>query len=245
MNVFVLLILSTLIPIAYSQLLNDKCTGAIIIPSDVAALPYTNTIPNFENATINDPTYPKSKCRYEFGRSDPQSVWYYWEPSSTTLVDFSFIGSSYYFSFITIFEGENCKKLKELTCDIIYFPAFEATAGKKYFISISAPAPVPTSFSRKRRLTFGVANTPPIPPNDECVDATDIPSTISFPFSTTPIQITSATENLNDPVTSCSKTPPFLSTATIETVWYTWMPRVSGLYDINTDKSISVALGFS
>ena len=248
MNVFVLLILSTLIPIAYSQLLNDKCTGAIIIPSDVAALPYTSTIPNFENATINDSTYPKSRCKYRFGSIDPQSVWYYWEPSSTTLVDFSFIGSSYisasYFPFITIFEGENCKKLKELACDKIYFPAFEATAGKKYFISISAPAS--TSFPRKkRRLTFGVANTPPIPPNDECVDATDIPSTISFPFSTTPIQITSATENLNDPVTNCTMRYPFLNTATIETVWYTWIPKVSGLYDINTDKSFSVALGNS
>ena len=245
MNFFVLAILSTLLPIAYSRLSNDRCLGAFIIPSDIAALPYTNIVPNFDKAKVDDPTYPKMSCGYKTFKY--QAVWYYWEPSSTTFVDFSFSTphDSYYFDpLITIFEGEDCNDLKSLTCSYRYVSPFEVTAGKKYFFSISAPTSrggFENSFEHRRSVTFGVAKTPPVPPNDECVDAMVIPSTISFPFSTTPIPITSATENLMDPVTNCEASPPFVSTTTTETVWYTWTPKVSGRYDINTDKSISTA----
>ena len=240
-------ILCTLLPIVYSKVLNDNCTGAIIIPSDVSALPYTSTIPNFENATLFDPSDPNiydSNTRCPIFTNHPQSVWYYWEPSSTTLVDFSAYRTGPYNTYhpnMIIFEGENCKKLKELTCRGSYLPAFEATEGKKYYIFIVARA----LYYTKNTVTFGVSKTPLVPPNDECVDALVIPSTILFPFSTPPTQLTSATENLNDPVTSCSMTPPFLNTTTIETVWYTWIPEVSGLYDISSEKSISVAFGIS
>ena len=278
MKLFVIYIFTTLLPIAYSQLLNDDCVDAIIIPPDVAALPYTNIIPNFVNATAN-PADPNSSCQFSSPEDKPETVWYYWEPSSTTLVDFSSIGViqsrnifSDFYPVITIYEGEDCNELSELACtEFLFLAAFQATAGKKYFIAISDYAN-----GDSITVTFSVTNTPPIPPSDECVEALVIPSTITFPFSTPPVQVSSATENINDPVSSCTESTEFPTSApfvfptsapfvfptsapfvfptsapfvfptatplafvpaTIETVWFTWIPQVTGLYDFRTDKT--------
>jgi hypothetical protein len=273
MKFFAVNILILIPALTCSQLLNDECIGAVVIPSNMA-LPYTNIIPNFENATANS-IDPIPSCNPS---SDGiASVWYHWEPSSTALVDFSSIGESQtvndfsdFFPTIAIYEGD-CSDLRELACSAyLYLPDFTATAGKKYFIAL-----FDYIYGDSMALTFVVSKTPPIPPSDECVNGLVIPSNISFPFSTPPVQISSATENPNDPVSVCTEsstfptsapfvfptsapfvfptsapfvfptsTPVAVIPATIETVWYTWIPQVSGLYDLRTDKS-TAAFGLS
>ena len=138
---------------------------------------------------------------------------------------------------MTVFEGDDCNDLTELVCaEEAYLPAFESTVGKTYFIAITIE--FTTRYGDSAALTFAVTNTPHIPPSDECVNALVIPLITSFPFSTAPVQMQSATENQNDPVSSCaeSSTPA----TTIDTVWYTWIPQTSGMYDFRTDKSTGI-----
>ena len=209
MKIFTVTILPTLLPFSFSQRLNDECVDAIIIPPNIA-LPYTNTIPNFVNATTKL-VDPITSCRFSSPDEKPASAWYYWKPSSTGLVSFSTIGISQskntFYEFqpaITIFEGDDCNDLTELRCtEFLYLPAFEAIAGKKYFIAISEYT---TRYGYdSMSITFVVTNTPSIPPSDECKDALVIPSKISFPFSTPPVQVSLATENPNDPVIFCTE----------------------------------------
>ena len=265
MKLFAVTILIASSPIYSLQIPNDECIGATIIPPDIA-LPYTDIIPNFGNAT-KDLIDSIPSCA---ASSDAVSVWYYWEPSSTVFVDISSIGESQtgnnficFYPTIAIFEGNDCRNLKELACaPFLYIPAFEATAGKEYFIVISD-----LLYGQSSTLTFAITITPPQPPSDECVDALVIPSTISFPFSTPPVLVSLATENPNDPVSTCTLStesptsapnaspttaptnfptsapfdfPTMAPVKTLKTVWYTWIPFESGMYDFRTEKSAAV-----
>lgn len=232
MKIFAVTIL-TLIPIVtHSKVSNDECSTATVIPPNVA-LPYTTIISNFGNITVKT-NNAVSSCSFDFDLS----IWYKWEPSSTALVDFSYFGQSkdfnQVFPSIVVFEGSSCNDIEELACDrYLHLPAFEVIAGKKYFIAISASPSL-----NPNKVTFEITKTPEIPLNDECIDALIIPSKISFPYSTSPVLVTRATENSNDPVSKCAQDSPIDDT--IETVWYTWIPSISGMYDLRTDKSTLV-----
>jgi hypothetical protein len=263
--------------ITYSQVSNDEClTATVILPR--ITLPYINEIPNFVNATAN-PNDLVSSCSSSISDALPISAWYYWESSVNRLVDFSSIGESQtrdnfddIYPIITIFQGNECNDMQFIACSGLYLPEFEVKAGTKYFISISAFLIADSS-----TVTLTVTETPDVPINDECTGALVIPSKITFPFSTVPLPVSTATENANDPVSSCKESsafttsiksdfptsvpfgPPSLTTATLNfpssvpfespisdpptfrvttaNVWYSWIPLISGLYDLRTDKS--------
>jgi hypothetical protein len=76
---------------------------------------------------------------------------------------------------------------------------------------------------------------PQAPSNDDCVNATVIPSNVTFPYTTDPIPFQNATYNEFDPITSCNSTSlDFPEGTDGATMWYTFMPIATGLYAFST-----------
>jgi hypothetical protein len=80
------------------------------------------------------------------------------------------------------------------------------------------------------------------PPNDECVNATVIPSNrgVLTPYITSPVQIQEVTANKIDPITQCnvfSFDDPRGTDGV--TLWYVWSPSITGFYDFTTAGSFS------
>jgi hypothetical protein len=76
------------------------------------------------------------------------------------------------------------------------------------------------------------------PLNDECVNATVIPSNTALPYTTSPIPFNNASYNYFDPVTSCNATSlDFPKGTDGATMWYSFMPSTTGLFAFSTTES--------
>jgi hypothetical protein len=203
---------------SYGQPSNDECTNAAVIPA-TPTFPYTNNVTNIFNA-VENPADPVLSC-FSFGGPDTfspsptpsfslikKTVWYAWTPDASGSYDFSTAGSmdnyenfTYsIFPVIGLFEGPTCDAINEITCSATFLSTFILEQGKTYYVMLLAEL----FGDSGANLVLTVYPTPPPPSNDECVNATVIPSSPTFPYTTVAVEISKATENLNDPFLSCS-----------------------------------------
>jgi hypothetical protein len=224
-----------------SQPSNDECTTATVIPS-MASFPYTINTSGFLNGTesINEPSL---SCYFYEPDFPSSTLFFSWTPSETGLYDFSTIGSTgsdrnnNVFPTIGILEGSQCDEVNEVVCGFQFLRGVELTAMTTYIIEIIER---PYDFDENRifggNLVLTITPTPPAAPNDECADATVIPSTPSFPYIDR-VNLARVTENLDDPLLSCNIV---LENTDGKTIWYEWTPTTSGMYDFSAIGSTSV-----
>jgi hypothetical protein len=224
-----------------SQPSNDKCTNATIIPS-MTSFPYTLNTSGFLNGTecLNEPSL---SCYFYDPYFPSSSLFFSWTPSETGLYDFSTIGSTgsdinnNVFPAIGILEGSQCDEVNEVVCGFQFLRGVALTAMTTYIIEIIER---PYDFDENRifggNLVLTITPTPPAAVNDECVTATVIPSTPSFPYIDA-VSLARVTENLEDPLLSCNIV---LENTDGKTIWYEWTPTTSGMYDFSAIGSTSV-----
>jgi hypothetical protein len=269
-----LLFYGSILSASDAQPLNDECTNAVTIPS-APTFPYDDTVLDFQNATegSND---PQLSCLYSppdnstvFPTSAPlsfppfsvkkPSIWYTWTPSISGSFDFLALGGSDLFGIVSptiaLLKGSTCSAaLEEIQCSYGYATQVAISAGTTYYVFIELDIFDDSSFdSFVANVTLSVQPTPPPPPNDDCVNATILPSAPTFPYSTAAVELAQATENPLDPFLTCnfygggfgnntftnsslppSTTAPSFIQSDGKTVWYMWTPDESGLYDFAT-----------
>jgi hypothetical protein len=268
---------------SYGQPSNDECTGATVIPA-TPIFPYTNNVTDISNA-VENPADPELSC-YSFGEPDnnaaqlttlfpstaplfpsiKKTIWYAWTPDVSGSYDFSTAGSMDnlennalpIFPVIGLFEGPTCDAIDEIMCSFTFRSTFILEQGKTYYIMLLAELPSDSVAN----FVLTVKPTPPPPSNDECVNATVIPTSPTFPYTTIGVEISKATDNLNDPVLSCHvfhgdildrdltaddnatlapTSSPSFTRSDGKSVWYIWTPAMSGLYEFSTAGSVDLS----
>ena len=258
---------------------NTQCSLATIVPSDVTTLrPYidnSNTTFDVNSTTgaLRDNAPPQIfTCPNDsaYGRYDPtrilsaKSAWYKFTPSVSNYYDITPTDIFPYQPFpqwISIIEGTTCSTGPNTTLTIGQTPIgckFDSVRGvylqakKTYQITIFIDATDLDYYyplSVKERFTLNITPTMNRPTNDDCSNATQIPSTVPLPYTSAGIDVSGATIQINETLASCDVYRTFRYTSRWVpkkdktnfgggSIWYTYTPPTTGYYNFSTVGTI-------
>lgn len=207
---------------------NNACSSATVIPANVVV--YNPALLDITGATTSG-CEPNESCEVG-GVGTSNSVWYSYTPAMSGLVEINTLGSNFD-TVLSVWDGCSlpiipCSYPDELACqDNDFGPQSVVTlnviAGRTYKIKVADYNTTDGGGSLNFNLTW-------FPPNDQCANATVIPSVIYGPptFSTT-----SAGTDTCESAESCELNNVGVS----NTVWYSYTAPCDGTISINTNGS--------
>jgi hypothetical protein len=228
---------------AASPPLNDTCEDAEVIPPTAGlSSPYfTAIVSDFRSATTNGEPPLTNSC----GIDIRETIWYSFQPTSDGLYTFSTAfdtATTLADPVIGIYTaGGGCSSttpLPQIDCNddsggSHNRAAISTTlsAGTQYYIVIWSAVvldlnDVPENYSVQIRVSR-----PATPDNDSCGGAQLIPADGPFPFSSSEIDNTLATDD-GEPSPSCA--PPIQDGVPSSGVWYEFTPQASDTYIFST-----------
>ena len=246
---------------------NLHCVNATIIPSRVI----TTNNPYVHNTTIFtrliapysygfDRAPPNVTCPYLYGhdynvtKKDVHSAWYQWTPKSSGYYDFNATIAGFFDFWFSIMEGSSCSNLmKPIGCRLESPRGVYLYANTSYYI---------TMFSVSENgydLDLIISPTIFRPSNDDCQNATLIPSSVKLPYKEVSAAniFTNATIQPNERIASCDQFVIYDGYTELvdgdygrrvekdnfggHSVWYTYSPPITGYYNFQTLGTMSRA----
>ena len=242
---------------------NVECVNATIIPSQVI----TTTNPYVHNTTLFtrrtkpytygfDRAPPNVTCRHLYGhgynvtKKNVRSAWYQWTPKSSGYYDFNATIAGFFDFWFSIMEGSSCSNLmKPIGCRLESPRGVYLYANTSYYI---------TMFSVSENgydLDLIISPTIFRPSNDDCQNATLIPSSVKLPYKEVSAAniFTNATIQPNERIASCDQFVTFEVGQVKKdnfgghSIWYTYSPPTNGYYNFQAlgqpmDTAITIAV---
>jgi hypothetical protein len=211
--------------------INDRCSGAIVIPSG-GTFPYKTPIVSLRDATREGD--PSPSC-FEVTRG----VWYRFAPNQSGLYSFSTgfdTATTALDTVLSIFTSANgcAAATNEVACNDDAGAAnnragliTSLTAGTEYYILLSITSADEGDTNQPLSVELRV-DKPSIPGNDSCATAEVVPTTGPFPHKT---QISETVVAVTE-----SGTPPSSCIAGQRSVWYRFVPAATGIYILSNGQ---------
>ena len=242
---------------------NTQCVSATIIPSRAI----TTVNPYVHNTTV----FSRNSKPYEFDVAPPnvtcpfmsdsdykpnqtkvRSAWYQWKPKISGFYDFNATILYFPYFWFSIMQGPSCSNLeKPIGCHLKSPHGVYLQANTNYYITMF------TGNNYGSDLDLIISPTLHRPNNDDCQNATLIPSSVKLPYktvSTTNI-FTNATIQYNERIPSCDQFvvydgifdkvptnyghPVYKNNFGGHSVWYMYSPPTTGYYHFHTSGTMS------
>ena len=247
---------------------NTQCMNATIIPSRVITTvnPYVHNTATFTRLTAPytygiDRAPPNVTCPtsttgqvYELSKYRIRSAWYQWTPKSSGYYDFNatILGQNKFW--FSIMQGPSCSNLvTPIGCRLESPRGVYLYANARYYITMFSVS------VNGSNLDLIISPTIQRPNNDDCQNATLIPSTVKLPYKTVSATniFTNATIQPNERIASCDQFVIYDGYTEIvdgdfgsrvkkdnfggHSVWYTYSPPTTGYYNFQTLGTMSSA----
>ena len=231
---------------------NTQCSTAILLPSTVTAeRPYVqNASTTFYAPRDNAPPQVYTCPPDNYVVYDPtkirgvRSAWYKFTPSISNYYD---ITPSPNIGWVSVIEGALCRAngtssviQTPIGCKVNSVRGVYMQAGKTYQITVFKNENYFVQALPTKPFTLAVSPTINRPINDECSNATQIPSSVSLPYTTTGV-VLNATIQRYEPLPSCEVYLTKKDTTNFGggSVWYTYTPPTTGYYNFSTVGTVT------